>query len=207
MLIKRGVVSGVLGAAVAATAIIGAGALVQPAQARADEGAAPYQIDAVHSAVMFRIQHQGVAYSYGRFNTMTGSYNIDLTNPSASMIDITVDANSVDTANERRDNHLRSPDFFNAKQFPTITFKSQSFEKTGDSMFKVRGELTMLGVTKPIDANLVFVGEAKTKQGAKSGFECNFTIKRSEFGMTKYLEDNALGDEVTLYVAIEGVRK
>ena len=206
-MIRRGVVSGVIGAAVAAIAIIGASTIVQPAQARADDGAAPFQVDAVHSAVIFRIQHLGVSYTYGRINSPTGSYNIDMANPSASMIDITLDTEKIDTANERRDNHLRSPDFFNAKQFPTISFKSESFEKTGDKSLKVRGKLTMLGVTKDVDANLEFVGEAQTQQGYKSGFECEFTIKRSDFGMTKYLEGNALGDEVTLYVTIEGVRK
>lgn len=207
MSMKHGLARGVIGAAVAAMTVIGAGVISQPVQARAQESATPFQIDPVHSMVVFRIGHLGVSYTYGRFNSPTGSYNIDFASPSASMIDITLDAEKVDTGNERRDNHLRSPDFFNAKQFPTITFKSTSFEKTGDSSMKVHGKLAMLGVTKDIEAELVYVGEGETQQGYKSGFEAEFKINRSEFGMTKYLEGNSLGDEVTLYVTVEGVRK
>lgn len=207
MSMKHGLARGVIGAAVVAMTVVGASVFSQLAQARAQESATPFQIDAVHSMVVFRIGHLGVSYTYGRFNSPTGTYNINLANPSASMIDITLDAEKVDTGNERRDNHLRSPDFFNAKQFPTINFKSTSFEKTGDSTMTVRGKLTMLGVTKDVEAQLDYVGEGETPQGYKSGFESVFKINRSEFGMTKFLEGNSLGDEVTLYVTIEGVRK
>ncbi len=207
MSMKLGLIRGVIGVAAVALSVVGVVSMPQAAEARAAEDAKPFQIDSVHSMVMFRIGHLGVSYTYGRFNAPTGAYNIDMANPSASMIEITLDAEKVDTGNERRDNHLRSPDFFNAKQFPTITFKSTSFEKTADNALKVRGKLTMLGVTKDVEANLEFVGEGQTPQGYKSGFESNFTINRSEFGMTKFLEGNSLGDEVTLYVTIEGVRK
>lgn len=204
MLKQRGLVRGVIGAAVAAMTIVGAVTFAQPAQARADEGAAPFHVDPVHSMVVFRIGHLGVSYVYGRFNAPSGSYNIDLANPSASMIDVALAAEKVDTGNERRDNHLRSPDFFNAKQFPTITFKSDSFEKNGDKSLKVRGKLTLLGVTKDVEADLQFIGEAQTQQGYKSGFEATFTIKRSEFGMTTYTP--GLGDEVKLLINVEAFK-
>jgi len=163
-----------------------------------------FNLDPVHSMVMFRIGHMGVSYTYGRFNEPTGSFNLDFENPSSSMIDIKVETEKVDTANQGRDRHLKSPDFFNSKQFPEITFKSSSFEKTGENTMKVTGDLSLHGVTKPVDVNIVFVGEGETPQGHKAGFEAEFMIKRSDFGMTKYLENNAIGDEVYLYVTIEG---
>src|SRR5690606_24263928 len=130
-----------------------------------------YTVDSVHSSVVFRIEHMGIAYFYGRFNDPSGTYNIDGDNPGASFIDISVDAKKVDTGNERRDRHLRSPDFFNAEQFPTISFTARSAEKTGDNTLVMSGELTMLGVTKPAQANVTFIGKAESHQGFKSGFE------------------------------------
>lgn len=207
MRFNRGLVRGVIGAAVVALSLVAAAPFAHHAVASAQKNVRTFEIDPVHSMVVFRIGHLGVSYVYGRFNEPTGDYNIDVANPSASFINITLDAAKVDTANERRDNHLRSPDFFNAKQFPTLAFKSASFEKSGKNSMKVRGQITMLGVTKDVEATLEFIGEAETRQGYKSGFEASFKINRSEFGMTKYLEENALGDEVTLWITIEGGRK
>ncbi len=207
MRFNRGLVRGMIGAALVAFSLVAAAPFVQHAVASAQKNTRTFEIDPIHSMVMFRIGHLGVSYTYGRFNEPTGAYNIDVGNPSASFINITLDATKVDTANERRDNHLRSPDFFNAKQFPTITFKSTSFEKSDGNSMKVRGQLTMLDVTRDVEATLEYIGEADTRQGYKSGFEANFKIIRSEFGMDKYLEGNALGDEVTLNVTIEGARK
>jgi len=192
--------------------IVAAGAAVPfftapaPAVARADASAGAFKLDPVHSMVIFRIGHMGVSYTWGRFNEPTGEYLIDAADPSKSSINITLNADKVDTANAGRDRHLKSPDFFNAGEFPTITFTSKSFTKSADKAFDVTGDLTMLGVTKPVTAKLTYVGEGQTKQGFKSGFEAEFTIKRSEFGMIKYLEENALGDEVTLFVSVEGAR-
>lgn len=169
--------------------------------------AAPFEVDSTHSNVVFKVGHMGVANMFGMFHAPTGRYEFDWSNPTASKLEITVKTELVDTGNDRRDNHLRSPDFFNSKQFPEITFKGTSFEKAGDKSLKVVGDLTMLGVTKPVTVTVVHTGEGETKQGFKSGFEASFTIKRSEFGMTGYLEGNALSDEISLMVAIEGARK
>lgn len=197
----------------AAVAVLSAGAAVPffaPASvsvaSAADAATGVFKLDPVHSAVIFRIGHLGVSYTWGRINEPTGTYLIDTADPAKSAIDITVSTDKIDTANKKRDDHLKSPDFFNAGEFPTITFKSKSFTKTGDKSFKVEGDITLLGVTKPVTATLNYVGEGKTMQGYKSGFEAEFTIKRSEFGMTKYLEESAIGDEVKLMVSIEGAR-
>lgn len=199
----RRTIASVLVAVGGMSAVLAGGAMSAHAEdAKAPAGA--FVVDPVHSTAVFRIGHLGVAAMWGTFNEPTGSFTIDLANPSASVIDISVSAEKVDTANEGRDRHLKSPDFFNAKQFPTLAFVSKSFEKTGEKTFAVAGELTMLGVTKPVSVTLEYLGEGETRQGYKAGFEATFTIKRSEFGMTKYLEGNAIGDEVKLVVAVEG---
>lgn len=171
----------------------------------AASAASNYKIDTVHSFVTFKVKHLGVANAWGRFNEPTGTMTWDADNPSAGKFDVVIQASKVDTANTKRDEHLRSPDFFNARQFPTITFKSTSIEKLDDNKFEMAGDLTLHGTTKPVKVELVKVGEADTRQGPKIGFDATFTIKRSEFGMNYMLE--GLGDEVTIYVAIEAVRE
>lgn len=165
-----------------------------------------YTVDAVHSTVIFRIKHMNAGYSYGRFNDLAGTFLLDDARPEASSIAITVQTESIDTANEKRDQHLRSPDFFSAKEFPTITFKSTQVKKSG-SAFEVVGDLTLHGVTKPVTATVEPSGTGKGRQGESlAGLEARFTIKRSDFGMTTYLP-TALGDEVNLIVALEGARQ
>jgi len=120
---------------------------------------------------------------------------------------VTVQADGIDTGNERRDGHLRSPDFFNAKQYPTITFESTSIEQVGENRYEVEGELTLIGQTRPVTATLEWISEGETPQGYKSGFEAQFSIMRSDFGMDKFIEGGGLGDEVTIMVTVEGARK
>ena len=158
-----------------------------------------FTLDPVHSSVMFRIEHMGVSNFYGSFNDVSGSYTLG-ENPS---FNFTIKTESIDTRNEGRDKHLKSPDFFNAVEFPTITFKSTSVEKAGDNL-KVTGDLTMHGVTKPVTAELKFWPAKETRQGVKGGFETMFTIKRTDFGMNTYVTEGALGDEVTVLFAGEG---
>lgn len=177
-----------------------------PAIANNASSADTFQVDSVHSMVMFRIKHMGVAFNYGLFHNPTGTYNIDTDNPDESFIDISVKTEDVDTGNDKRDNHLRSPDFFNAKQYREISFKSTSFEKSGDGLVAT-GELTMSGVTKTIEVEIEKTGESDTPQGYKQGFEGRFSIQRSDFGMTKYIDGGGLGDEVTLMVTFEGARQ
>jgi hypothetical protein len=118
-----------------------------------------------------------------------------------------IDADKIATGIGKRDDHLKSPDFFNSKEFPKIAFRATSFEKVDARRVKVKGDLTLLNVTKPVDVALEFIGEGDTAQGHKAGLEATFTIKRSDFGMTTYLEGNAIGDEVKLIVALEGKRQ
>ena len=162
-----------------------------------------FKVDPVHSFVTFRIRHMGVAHAWGRFDQPQGTVVWDDADPSKSSVQVTLQTERIDTGNEKRDAHLRSPDFFNARQFPTITFKSTAVTKKGEGEFEVRGDMTLLGVTKPVTAKVVKVGEADTKRGQLAGWDAFFTVKRSEFGMT-FMPDG-LGDEVTIFVSVEGV--
>lgn len=162
-----------------------------------------FTLDGVHSSVMFKIEHMGVSNFYGSFKNVSGSYTLG----DAPSFEFSIKTDSVDTRNEGRDKHLKSPDFFNATEFPTITFKSTKVEKQGDDKMTVTGDLTMHGVTKPVTAEFKFWPAKETRQGFKGGFETMFTIKRSDFGMTTYVAEGGLGDEVTVLFAGEGAAK
>jgi len=164
-----------------------------------------YEIDAVHSTVIFRIQHMGAGYTYGRFNGIEGSVTWDAANPAASSVNLKVAAASVDTANKDRDNHLRSPDFFDVAKYPDITFTSTSVKATGTTL-EIAGKLSLHGVTKDVSVAMEKTGEGKGRAGeALVGFEGVLQIKRSEYGMT--YGPGALGDDVRLTIAIEAMRK
>ncbi|MCA9305125.1 MAG: YceI family protein [Phycisphaerales bacterium] len=188
---------------------IGAGAIFMSpdTEARPSEAAAvasTFELDSVHSMIVFRIKHMGVSYTYGTIHMPEGSYSLDFDTPSNSTLEVTAKVENIDTGNDGRDKHLKSPDFFSSRQFPEISFVGKSFEKIADGEMLVTGELTMLGKVNPVEAHITWVGDAQTPQGHKSGFEAEFKIERSKWGMTKYLENDSLGDEVTLYVTVEG---
>ena len=166
--------------------------------------AAAYEVDPGHSSVVFRIQHF-VAPFYGRFNKVSGAVSYDAKKPEASSVEITIDAASVDTNSSGRDDHLRGPDFFSAKEFPQITFVSKSVAKKGDKL-AINGDLTMRGTTKSVTVEAAIIGEADTgKMGYRCGFETVFEIKRSDFGVKGYLP--AIGDDVRIMVGLECMKK
>jgi polyisoprenoid-binding protein YceI len=144
-----------------------------------------------------------VSYFNGRFDEISGTVTLDDQNPAQSAFDLKISASSVDTANPKRDNHIKSPDFLNAKQFPTITFKSKSVSAGEKDVYEVQGDLTLHGVTKPITVKVTRTGQGPGPRGGGSvvGLESVFTVKRSDFGMSNMLQ--ALGDEITITVGIE----
>lgn len=166
-----------------------------------------YKVDPVHSSVVFSIKHVGVTDFFGSFNEITGTVVFDAADPSKSTVDLTVPVESVDSRHPKRDAHLKSPDFFNAEKFPAVTFKSTKVEGSGSGTdFKVTGDFTLLGVTKSITVDFKRGPEGKGMQGeTRGGGQTRFTIKRSDFGMT-FMPD-ALGDEVTLAISLEGVKQ
>jgi polyisoprenoid-binding protein YceI len=169
--------------------------------ASAAAAAASYKVDSVHSMVIFKVKHMGAGNFYGRFNQVSGTFTIDEADPAKGQVDFQVKADSIDTANAKRDGHLKSGDFFNVVQFPSITFKGKEIKKAG-SAYEVAGDLTLLGVTKPLKARVEQVGSGEARGGGKiAGFEATFTVKRSDFGMS--YGAGALGDEVSVIVSVE----
>src|SRR5436190_20714669 len=164
-----------------------------------------FKLDPVHSFVLFSVQHLGIANTYGRFNDISGIVVFDRDNPSKSSVELSVLVESLDTNNAIRERSLKSPDFFNVKQFPTLTFKSTKVEGSGDTL-KVSGDLTIHGVTKPLTVDFKKGGEGKGVFGEmRGGGETRFTIKRSDFRMN--FEQGEIGDEVTVILSVEGVKK
>lgn len=199
-------------AAALATAFDGPAKAVATAATATTTGSAlaSYSVDRVHSNVVFNVRHAGVANFYGRFNDFDGSFTFDPESPSNGSFDFTVQTSSIDTGNRNRDDHLRNADFFNARQFPTITFKSTGIREAGDG-FELTGDLTMMGETKPVTAELDWIGTGSFRGKDVSGFEARFNIKRTDFGMDTYVapdggEGGGLGNTVNLIVAVEGVR-
>jgi polyisoprenoid-binding protein YceI len=180
-----------------------AGSPAAPAAAAAPALAETFTVDAGHSAVLYRIKHMNIAWSYGRFNSFSGTYNI----AEGGSIDITVKADSVDSGIGKRDEHIKGTDFFSAKEFPDMTFKSSSLKKTGENTFEAAGQLTFRGVTKDITATVEKTGEGPGMggKGKLQGFEAKFTFKRSEFGMN-YMP-GGLSEDVHIIASIEGGTK
>ena len=165
-----------------------------------------YKLDPGHTSVVFRIKHLGVAYVYGRFNGPTGSFVFDESSPAKSSIEVQVNAKDVDTAVEKRDNHLRSPDFFNAGEHPLVSFKSTSVKKLDNDTYEVAGNLTLIGKSRPLTVKARHTGSGKDPWGNfRRGFETSFTIKRSEFGMNFML--GGVSDDVAITVSVEGIRQ
>jgi polyisoprenoid-binding protein YceI len=164
-----------------------------------------YNVDTVHSTTIFRVKHMNASFAYGRFNDITGQFAFDEQDPAQCRFDLQVKTASVDTGNAGRDKHLKSPDFFNAVQYPTMAFKSKTVTKSGTDAYQVSGDLTLHGVTKPVSVKLTRVGSGKDMRGrAVTGFECHLSIKRSDFKMSNMV--GPVGDDVWIIVSVEGVK-
>ncbi|MER3500234.1 MAG: polyisoprenoid-binding protein [Candidatus Fervidibacterota bacterium] len=166
-----------------------------------------YSVDGVHSFVWFRCKNLAQAGSWviGRFNEISGTIVV-AKELAKSSVEITINAASLDTGVPDRDNHLKSPDFLNVKQFPTITFKSTRIRQLKPNLYEVTGDLTLHGTTKPITVRVRKIAEGRNFKGAQVvAFEGSFTIKRSEFGMRGLF--NLAGDEVSIYFSVQGIRR
>jgi polyisoprenoid-binding protein YceI len=166
--------------------------------------AADYDVDPVHTEVIFKVNHFGVSNFLGRFNETTGKIVWDEADPSKSSVKYEIKAESIDTNFAKRDQHLKSPDFLDTKQFATLSFVSKSVKKAGDG-YVVDGDLTIHGVTKPMQVAVQKTGEAKDPTGAERiGFWSTFSIKRSDFGMSNMV--GPVGDAIEITIASEGVK-
>lgn len=182
-------------------------AFVAESTTSVSKSAKSYQVDGVHSGVVFRIMHAGAAPFHGMFTSLSGTMDVDPQNPAATSIDVTIDTSKIATGNNGRDDHLRSADFFNARQFPTSTFKATGAKSAGNGAMTVEGELTLLGKSLPIAATITPTGEGEFRGSKRAGFEAKFSFKRSDFGMTMYVEEGVLGDQVDLTVFIEAIEQ
>ena len=172
-------------------------------QANVRRASGGYGIDPVHSTVLFKVKHANTSYAFGRFDNVSGTFTLLPDNMERSMINITVDAASIDTNEKKRDAHLKSNAFFDVEQFPDATFVSRSIKKSGDTKYTAEGNLEIHGVRKPLTIELEETGAIDhEKMGVLAGFFGQFTVKRSDFGM-QFMPD-MLGDEVQVTVSIEG---
>lgn len=169
-----------------------------------------YNVDPNHSTIGFKVKHL-FSYVTGRFDKVAGTVVIDPEKPETSSVNVTIDTTTVDTANVKRDTHLKSPDFFDVEKFPAMTFVSKSVKQTGADTADVVGDLTLHGVTKEVPLKVHFLGKGPGMQGeTRGGWEATTTLKRSEFGLTwgKIIEGTqVVGDDVAVTLEIEAIRK
>lgn len=167
-----------------------------------------YKVDSSHSAVSFTIRHF-VSNVPGRFKDFEGVIQHDRQKPEASSVSFTVQAGSVDTDNNERDEHLRSSDFFDVQKFPTLTFTSTSAKAKSAYELEVTGDFTLHGVTRRITIPVELLGTMKGPHGEKAGFEATFTVNRKDYGIVwnRILDAGPmLGDEVRITVSVEASR-
>lgn len=167
-----------------------------------------YKIDSTHSSVQFSLRHL-VSKFTGSFSTVSGTISVDRANLEKSSVEATIDVGSVNTADEKRNNHLKAPDFFDFAKFPTMKFKSTAWKKTGDDAFDVTGDLTIKDVTKPVVLKVKLLGFGEGMGGAQvSGWEITSGIKKSDFGLAgPAMLGKVLGDDVAINIGVEGVLK
>ena len=166
-----------------------------------------WTIDKAHSAAEFKVRHL-MANVGGRFNDFDAVIHLDRTNAANSSVEFTIQATSIDTGNKNRDEHLRSPDFFDVAKFPTITFKSVSIRERSKDLYDVTGDLTMHGVTKRLTLPVQFLGFGRGPGGnEKAGFEITTTLNRKDFGVVwnRALDEGGvlLGDDVKVTINLE----
>jgi polyisoprenoid-binding protein YceI len=169
-----------------------------------------YVFDKAHSTLGFQVRHL-FSKVLGKFTDFSGQIQFDETNPEQSSVEVTINAASIDTSSDQRDEHLRSPDFFDVKKFPEITFKSKSVKKTGANAANIIGDFTMHGVTKEVLLNVELLGKGPGMQGTiVSGWDGTTTLNRSDFGLiwNKAIEGTqVVGDDVRIDLHIEADKK
>jgi len=171
-----------------------------------------WQIDQSHSHIQFSAKHMMIATVRGRFEKFTGTVEGDEQNPTAAKVNVQIEAASLDTREERRDAHLRSPDFFNVDQYPSITFTSTRVEQVDATHARLIGDLTIRDVTKAVVLDVEYEGQAKSPWGTVSaGFSAQTKINRKEWGLNwnVALETGGwlVGDQITINIELELVKQ
>jgi polyisoprenoid-binding protein YceI len=172
---------------------------------------ANYAIDTSHSEIQFKVKHLGISTVTGQFSEFEGELSFDPEAVAAGRVEVTIDASSIDTANEKRDEHLRSADFFDVAEYSDLRFTSTGVKKVDDGM-EVSGDLTIRGVTRPVVLEAEFTGQAVDPWGnSRVGFEASTTVNRKDFGLTwnKVLETGGLlvSEEVKIILVVQGIEQ
>lgn len=176
---------------------------------------AKYEIDPAHVTIAMKVHHIGYYDMIGLFTEAGGSFMFDEENPTVSDIRVVVKTESFFSGHDKRDEHVRSADFLNAKEFPEMVFVGKRAEQTGERTGKIHGELTLRGVTKPLTLDIVWNKSAEypfggTLLGGKpyvAGFNASGKLKRSDFGMTYAVDNGLVGDDVELILGFEAIRQ
>ena len=169
-------------------------------------------IDLVHSSIGFTVRHMVVTKVRGKFTRWNGTIRMDENDLLRTQVDISIEPASVDTGVEQRDNHLRSPDFFDVEKYPTMTFKSIRVEKANDGTLRLIGNLTLHGVTLPVSLDVEYAGTQKDPWGGyRAGFSARTTLDRKDFGLTynQILETGGVvvGEKVNVDIEVEAVKQ
>ena len=169
-------------------------------------GASDYRFDTVHTQILFTLSHLGFSHPTGRLHVKSGFIHFDDGDWSAAKVDALLDTTSIDMGDAGWNDKLRSHEFFSAERYPTAHFVSARVEKTGDRKGIVHGTLTLLGVTRPLDLAVTFNRAGVDPYTFKwtAGFSATAALRRSDFGMTKYLPD--IGDAIDIRIEAEGLR-
>jgi polyisoprenoid-binding protein YceI len=171
-----------------------------------------WAVDPAHSRLGFAARHAMVATVRGDFAEFTGTAHVEPENPAASYVEVSIDAASIRTGNDQRDEHLRSPDFLDVDQYKTLTFRSTEVELVDDETYLVKGDLTVRDVTKPVTVEFTHTGTTNDPWGnVRAGFEGQTTISRKDFGLkwNVALEGGGVlvGDKVKLEFDIAAIRQ
>ncbi|MDA0242052.1 MAG: YceI family protein [Chloroflexi bacterium] len=171
-----------------------------------------WQIDTSHSDIQFSVRHMMISKVRGRFENFSGTVNFDESNPTNTTVEIAVDLNSINTRDEKRDGHLRSADFFDVENYPTMTFVSKKVEQTDEFNGRLIGDLTIRGVTHEVALDVQYSGTAKSPWGTVSaGFSAKGKVNRKEFGLNwnAALETGGVlvGEDVEIAIELEIVKQ
>lgn len=171
-----------------------------------------WQLDKAHSSINFSVRHMMISTVRGRFEDFDGTFDVNEADPTKSKVEITLQVDTINTKEPQRDGHLKSPDFFDAAQYPVITFKSKRVEKVSDSDWRLVGDLTIKGVSKEVTLNVEYAGQAKSPWGTvNAGFTGQAKINRKDWGLNwnQALETGGVlvSDEITISVELELIKQ
>lgn len=163
-----------------------------------------YKLDPVHTQIMFTVSHMGFSNTTGSFVTFDGTFDFNPDDMAASSTDVTIQTASIDMNDTTWNGQLSSDKWFNVEKFPTMTFKGNKITKTGEKTMDVTGNLTLLGVTKPVTLKVIFNKAGDMMGTDKAGFSASVTIDRTEFGMMTFAP--AIGTNVEIRIEVEGAK-